>query len=427
MRPSTGSLDAASKTGLLSASDAATDNPPPIRVLSIISTVSPESGGPIHGLLSQQAQLESRVQFNIVSLDAPGAEFLKAFPVPVTAVGISSGRKDRRNPFSRHYNYSPHLVSWLKKNIRNYDVILVHGLWNYATYAASRVLPGSGVPYFVFTHGMMDPWFRDAYPLKHVAKQAFWLFNEGPLLAGARSVLFTAEDEKVLARGVFAGHGNYTETVVGYGTNEPPAASPADAEAFKLACPQVGDRPYLLFLSRIHKKKGCGLLIDAFASVAARDRDLQLVIAGPDQMGWLAKLKAQAEALGLRDRVHFPGALFKNAKWGAMRGAEAFVLPSHQENFGIVVAEAMACSVPVLTTRKVNIWREVEASGGGMAETDTQAGISRLLTRWLDLTRDEKAAMRVAARGGYDRYFRMEVASASLYSVLQTARLNEVA
>jgi glycosyltransferase involved in cell wall biosynthesis len=416
-------------TGPLSVTDAAMDIPPPIRVLSVISTVSPESGGPIHGLLSQQAQLKSRVQFNIVSLDPPDAEFLKAFPVPVTATGVATGKADRRNPFSRHYNYSPHLVPWLKQNVRNYDVILVHGLWNYATYAASRVLPGSGMPYFVFTHGMMDPWFREAYPLKHMAKQAFWLFNEGPLLVGARSVLFTAEDEKVLARGVFAGHRAYTETVVGYGTNEPPAASPADADAFKAACPGVGDRPYLLFLSRIHPKKGCDLLIEAFASVAARDPDLQLVIAGPDQTGWLAKLKAQAQALGIAERVHFPGGLFKNAKWGAIRGAEAFVLPSHQENFGIVVAEAMACSVPVLTTRKVNIWREVEASGGGMAETDTRAGIERLLTRWLDLGGAEKAAMRIAARGGYDTHFRMEVASAGLYAVLSShvARLNEAA
>ena len=398
-----------------------------IRVLSIISTAAPESGGPIHGLLSQQAQLKQRIQFNIASLDPPNSEFLKTFPMPINALGVTPGADDKRNPFSRHYNYSPRMIPWLRQNVRNYDVLLVHGLWNYATYAASRVLPGSGMPYFVFTHGMMDPWFREAYPLKHMAKQAFWLFNEGPLMARARSVLFTAEDEKVLARGVFAGHNRYTETVVGYGTNEPPAATPDDVEAFKAACPAVGDRPYLLFLSRIHQKKGCDLLVDAFAAVAGRRPELQLVIAGPDQVGWVAKLRAQAEALGVGDRVHFPGALFKGAKWGAIRGAEVFVLPSHQENFGIVVAEAMACSVPVLTTHKVNIWREVEESGGGMAEADTQAGTLRLLTRWLDLTDDEKAAMRVAARGGYDTHFRMEVASASLYSVLskEVRRRNE--
>jgi len=389
-----------------------------IRVLSIISGAAPESGGPIQGLISQQIELKDKVQFNIVSADSPDAPFIKAFPMPLNPVGLGAHERDRRNRFARHYNYSPYLIPWLKQHVREYDVVLVHGLWNFAAYAAARVLPGSGVPYFVFTHGMMDPWFRDTYPLKHLAKQAFWLFNEGPLMAGARSVLFTSEDEKVLARGVFAGYSNYKETVVGYGTNQPPALTPAQTDAFKAACPEVADRPYLLFLSRIHPKKGCDLMIEAFAKVAPQAPDLQLVIAGPDQVGWVPKLKAQAEALGLSDRIHFPGSMFGDAKWGAIRGAEAFVLPSHQENFGIVVAEAMACAVPVLTTRKVNIWREVEASGGGVIVNDTQAGITELLQRWIGLSPAEKTAMRHAALDGYKAYFRMEVASADLYAHL---------
>ena len=393
---------------------------PIIRVLSIISRAAPESGGPIQGLISQQIELKDKVQFNIVSLDSPDADFIKTFPMPLNPVGLGARERDRLNRFARHYDYSPHLIPWLKSHIRDYDVILVHGLWNFATYAAARVLPGSGVPYFVFTHGMMDPWFRDTYPLKHLAKQAFWLFNEGVLMAGARSVLFTSEDEKVLARGVFAGYGNYKETVVGYGTNRPPAQTPAQTAAFKAACPDVADRPYLLFLSRIHPKKGCDLMIDAFATIAKQAPDLQLVIAGPDQIGWAAKLEAQVETLGLSDRIHFPGGLFGDAKWGALRGADAFVLPSHQENFGIVVAEAMACSVPVLTTHKVNIWREVEKAGGGMIVDDTPAGITELLRRWIGLSPDEKAAMREAAFEGYKTYFRMEVASANLH-----ARLSE--
>ncbi len=397
---------------------AGTNARPVLRVLSIISAAAPESGGPIQGLISQQIELENKIQFNIVSLDSPDAVFVKSFPMPLNPLGLKAGEPDRRNAFARHYNYSPHMIPWLKRNIREYDVVLVHGLWNYATYAASRVLPNSGVPYFVFTHGMMDPWFRETYPLKHLAKQAFWLFNEGVLMAGARSVLFTSEDEKLLARGVFAGHSGYKETVVGYGTNRPPDATAAQTAAFKAAVPQVGERPYLLFLSRIHPKKGCDLMIDAFATVAARDPDLQLVIAGPDQVGWTAKLQGQAAALGLGERVHFPGGLFGDAKWGAIRGADAFVLPSHQENFGIVVAEAMACSLPVLTTRKVNIWREVEGSGGGMAVDDTLAGITDMLQRWTALSDTEKATMRASALAGYQANFRMEVASANLSATL---------
>ena len=390
----------------------------PVRVLNIIPSVAPESGGPVEGLLSQLATLHGAITFDVVSLDSPGAPYVKAFPAPITALGVDADMPDTRNKFQRHYGYSPKLVPWLREHVRSYDAVIAHTLWNYAAYASARVLPTAGVPYFVFTHGMMDPWFRHAYPLKHLAKQAFWLLNEGVLLRGARKVLFTAEDERLLARNVFLGHGGYAEAVVGYGANAPPPEAPGNAAAFRARFPAWADGPYLLFLSRIHEKKGCDLLIDAFAEVAAQYPSMQLVIVGPDQVGLQPALQAQAERLGLAGRVQFPGPLYGDDKWNAMKGAEAFVLPSHQENFGVVVAEAMACGTPVLTTNRVNIWREVEAAGGGLIEDDTLSGISRLLKRWLILPPVQKAAMRERARLGYETFFRMDMASERLQAVI---------
>ena len=390
----------------------------PIRVLNIIPSVAPESGGPVEGLLSQLATLRGAMIFDVVSLDAPEAPYVKAFPAPITALGPDASAPDRRNRFQRHYGYSPKFVPWLRDHAGQYDCVIAHTLWNYAAYGSARVLPTCGVPYFVFTHGMMDPWFRHAYPLKHLAKQASWLVNEGVLLKHARKVLFTAEDERLLAHGVFLGHAGYGEAVVGYGANAPPAEAAAHQVAFKTRFPRWAGGPYLLFLSRIHPKKGCDMLIDAFAGVAAHYPDLQLVIVGPDQVGLLAALQAQAQKLGLSERIHFPGPLYGLDKWNAMRGADAFVLPSHQENFGVVVAEAMASGAPVLTTRRVNIWREVEAAGGGLIESDTPEGIARLLKRWLILPSVQKAAIRDRARLGYETFFRMDMASDRLQAVI---------
>ena len=391
----------------------------PLRVLNIIPSVAPESGGPVEGLLSQLATLHGAMTFDVVSLDAPDAPYVKAFPAPITALGPDAGAPDTRNTFLRHYGYSPKLIPWLRAHVRDYDAVIAHTLWNYAAFASARVLPGCGVPYFVFTHGMMDPWFRRAYPLKHLAKQAFWLANEGPLMRHARKVLFTAEDERLLARGVFAGHRDYREAVVGYGANTPPPVDTDAAEALQARFPHWAGGRYLLYLSRIHPKKGCDLLIDGFAQAAAQYPDLQLVIVGPDQVGLVPALQVQAHRLGVAGRVHFPGPLYGQDKWNAMRNAEAFVLPSHQENFGVVVAEAMACGTPVLTTNRVNIWREVEAAGGGLIEDDTPAGISRLLKRWLILPPVQKAAMRERAKLGYETFFRMDMASERLQAVIR--------
>ncbi len=233
-------------------------------------------------------------------------------------------------------------------------------------------------------------------------------------------MLFTSEEERQLARGVFAGHG-YKETVVAYGTAEPPPPSQAQRDAFQALLPGLGNRSYLLFLSRIHEKKGCDLLVSAFANIAQHYPDVDLVIAGPDQVGLKARLQEQAKAAGIADRIHWPGMLRGDAKWGAFHDAEAFILPSHSENFGIVVAEAMACQTPVLISNKINIWREVEASGGGFVEDDTLDGTSKLLERWLGLGPSEKAAIALKARWGFEKSFRIKSAAQDLEDALMIA------
>lgn len=386
-----------------------------MKILHMIGSVDPATGGPIEGIRRQNEITRDRVVREIATLDAPDAPFLANFPMTVHALGESRGGK---GPRLGRYGYTSRLVPWLKTHAADYDVIVVNGLWNYIAMAASRVLPGGPTPYFVFTHGMMDPWFRKAYPLKHLVKQLFWLVGEGRLMAGARSVLFTSEEERRQARGVFLGH-KYRETVVGYGSADPPAHDDKQIEAFHAAAPAVGGRRFVLFLSRIHEKKGCDLLVEAFARVAADDPDLDLVVAGPDKNGWRPQLEAMAEKLGVARRIHWPGGLFGDAKWGAMRAAEAFILPSHQENFGIAVAEALACGVPALISDKVNIWREVADNGAGLVEPDDLAGTEKLLRRWLTLDPDQQVAMRRAARELFQQRFNVHVTAPAVVATMR--------
>ncbi|WP_116090382.1 glycosyltransferase [Sphingomonas crusticola] len=383
-----------------------------IKILHLIASADPATGGPIEGILRQEevtGGYGNAAIREIATLDAPGQRWAANYPVALHCLGDPGGRASRHNPigwFLRHYGYTPRYIPWLQTNMHRFDVAIVHGLWNYCTFAAAQVLPKSGFPYFVFTHGMMDPWFRRRYPLKHIAKQISWTLVEGRLLRHARSILFTTQEERLLARKSFWGH-PYRETVVGYGTASPPDSDPSAFARLIDLYPHLRSRKFLLFLSRIHEKKGCDDLLVAFAAVARDFPDVDLMIAGPDQQGRQPALVELAATLGIGSRVLWPGPLYGAEKWAAYRAADAFVLASHQENFGIVVAEALACGTPVLITDKVNIWREVEAAGAGIIAHDDPRSVEQQLRQWLALTPEARAEMRAAAERLFKERFCM--------------------
>lgn len=394
----------------------------PVRILNVIASIDPAFGGPIEGAmrLSHIWRTKGHV-VDFVTLDAPEAPYLALCHGEVAALGRFGGAvaSEKRLSLPERFGYSAKLIPWLQAHAHSYDAVIVHALWNYATIAAGRVLAGGNIPYFVFPHGCLDPWFRQADPLKHFAKTVLWPLTEGRLVNNASSVLFTTEEERVLATNMYRPW-NIRSDVVGFGSSDVSGDAETQKTAFRRLLPKLGDRPFLLFLSRIHRKKGCDLLIRAFARQAEAYPDLDLVIAGPDQTGWRAELEAIAAELGVTDRIHWPGMIKDDAKWGAFHACEAFALTSHTENFGIVVAEALACAKPVLITDKVNLWREVAGDKAGLIETDTQAGADTLVQTFLAMNSLERQAMGVRGRQCFENHFRMESAANKILSVMKT-------
>jgi glycosyltransferase involved in cell wall biosynthesis len=268
---------------------------------------------------------------------------------------------------------------------------------------------------------MLDPYFKRAFPFKHLKKWLYWLPAEYWVLRRARRVLFTTAAERDLATQSFWLH-RWTPMVVPLGSEPPPADTASLIDAFQAACPAVAGQRFLLFLGRINEKKGCDLLVHAFAELSAAHPDLHLVMAGPDPGGWRQRLEALAADCNCAHRIHWPGILLGDAKWGAFAACEAFVLPSHQENFGVAVVEALASGRPVLLTHPVNISQDLAADGCALVEPDTQEGITNLITRWLALALQQRAEMATRARDTFARRYDMRQNAEAILRVFESPK-----
>jgi glycosyltransferase involved in cell wall biosynthesis len=354
------------------------------RLLHVVASFAPAAGGTTEAIRKLAQCCVGAVE--VVCLDDPAAAYVQGQSFPVHALGPPQGG----------YRWTPRLQPWLADNLSRFDGVVIHGLWQYHGYGTYGVVRGR-LPYVVFPHGMLDPYFKRAFPLKHLKKQVYWLVRERRMLRDARAVCFTTAIERDSSAKTFWPRG-WKSVVVSLGTSEPAGEPDAQRERFLARFPALRGRRYFLFLSRIHRKKGCDLLLEAFGRVAP-DANLDLVMAGPDEEGLQAGLEAQAQRLGISERVHWTGMLEGDVKWGALRGAEAFVLPSHQENFGVAVVEALACGIPVIISDKVNIWPDLVQDRAGIVKADTVEGTYQGMAAFLAMGPEERSQM---IRNGVD-------------------------
>jgi glycosyltransferase involved in cell wall biosynthesis len=379
-----------------------------MRILHMVHTLNPEHGGPPESVrMFVLAHRRAGNEVEVATLDAPDSGFDKLAECPVHPCG--SGRS--------RYGYSPRLEHWLRANFARFDGVIVNGVWQYHGVVARRVLAGRK-PYVVFAHGMLDPYFMRRYPLKHLKKLAYWLVSERRNLNCAQAVCFTSEEEKRSAARGFP-FCRFRGVVVPYGTFGPEGDPTELKNAFAARFPAVAGRRYFLFLGRIHPKKGCDLLIEAFAHSAPQDH--WLVMAGPDETGLRPELESLAARAGVADRILWTGMLKGQAKWGALHGAEAFVLPSHTENFGIAVADALSCGAIPLISDKVNIASDLVADGASLVEADTLEGTRRLIERFVAMSQAERTKMRQRGLDAYRQRYSLSNAAAAVYRALGLA------
>lgn len=380
-----------------------------MRVLHVVRSLRPETGGvatAVHALVKAQVRRGDRV--SVLSLD-PADASSDSDDIAVEAVGRSS----------YGYGYALAFVSRMRDAASNGDVVVVHGLWQYHALGAWRALKGGRVPYVVYPHGMLDVWFKRAYPLKHAKKWLYWPWADYRVLRDASAVLYTAENERLRARQSFWLY-RAQERVAPIGIDDP-AITPSAANAdFFVTYPQLRGRPFLLFLGRIHPKKGIDLLIDGYAATISKtDVAPVLAIAGPcDDERYRQSLIERVRERCVEFSVVWLPMLVGDEKRAALEVCEAFVLFSHQENFAVAVVEALAFGKPVLISDQIAIWREIVDDGAGIAVPDTVEGVARAIAAWAAMSDTQRAAMQQAARDCFEQRFTADQAAAALDAVV---------
>lgn len=358
-------------------------------ILHVVSTLDPAAGGPPQvaaRLAAAQAALGHRVSllsYSSASDQARVSQQIARVPHHERVEFVTVADPD---PLERLLARRARRL--LRQHLRGAEFVHVHGVWGALPAAAASLARASGVPYCFQPHGMLDPWSLAQRRLK---KRLALALQYRALLNGAAFIHTLNDDERRLiaplrltAEAVVIPNGVFLEEL------EPLP----ERGAFRRAHPALQGAPYVLFLSRLHHKKGLDVLAEAFRVVAAARSDVHLVVAGPDE-GAGRDFEQRIASSGLASRVHLVGPLYGADKFAAFVDAACFCLPSRQEGFSVAITEAMACGLPVVISEACH-FPEVATAQAGLITSLEPVAVAGALRQILD---DPAAATRRGAAG----------------------------
>jgi glycosyltransferase involved in cell wall biosynthesis len=353
-----------------------------LKVLHVLPTLSPSAGGVptvVSGLVEAQAEAGIEAVVATTNVDTPSGVYHRPGWDKLANGTVPVFYGEAQVP---KLMASLSLANYLRKAIPDFDVVHVHGLYRFPNTAAAYWSRRHGVPYIVVPHGTLDPYLH-----KRSSSSALWakrlherLFAL-PNLNSASAIHYTAEEERELASFLKLRSPSF---VVPNGLDWERFRSLPERGELRVRW-GIGDAPLVLFLGRLHFKKGLDLLVPAFDVVRKAKPNARLVIAGPENDGHGQEVRRWVSERGLDSAVHFVGPLEGLDVVRAFVDADVFALPSYTENFGMAVIEAMACALPVVISDQVNIHHEISQADAGLV---THCDVDEVAAALLNLLDD---------------------------------------
>ncbi|HEX5215708.1 MAG TPA: glycosyltransferase [Vicinamibacterales bacterium] len=341
-----------------------------MRILHVIPAVAARYGGPstaVVGMCRALSTLGHEVLLASTDADGRDGRIDPAAGTPDLS-GIQVVFFPRQA--SESFKWSAPMARWLRERVADFDVVHIHAVFSHACLAAGRACRRAGVPYIVRPLGTLDPWSLSRHAWR---KQVLLTVGGRGVLEHASLIHYTTAEEGRLAQQALPWLPEGVVVPLG-----------VDAQVWRAsgaASPQRGG--YVLALSRLDDKKGVDVLIRAF-HLAAADAALaswKLIIAGDGEPALVASLRALAAGGPAASRIEFAGWVGGDTRARLLAGADVFALASHQENFGIAVAEALACGTPAVVSRAVNLAADIEqGSAGWVCERDETAFAQALVS-----------------------------------------------
>ena len=366
-----------------------TENWTPVRILHVIPYMHPSAGGP------------PVVVENFVRETSKLGHLSEIISTPLFCHDDERILLQRLNELSPTFFVRSRTFDFLHgptrrqigESIRAADIVHLHTLWNSINVIARQECGLHHRPYVLMPHGMLDPY---SLTVKRWRKALYlWAIERRNIMSAQRLIYTTAEEARMagikspsVPKGV----------VIPLGGDAPFENSDELAAEFLQRFTRARNRRQLLFLGRLHFKKGLDRILVVLPSIRRVFPDVLLTVVGDGTAEFETMLKSTIAAQKLEDSVMLTGRLDGAAKWGAYASAELFLLPSRQENFAITVAEAMQMGIPVVISDRVNTWPYVQAAGAGVVldEERMESGLERAI---FTLLRDRGTLRLMGKRG----------------------------